>query len=90
MRSDDRAFCAFGSRHFDLCEAAGSVNNLIRQSPLDGKRVLKDEYMCRRRGSALLMCGSVDEVVTSTVALKVRLLNDLCLSVTTRAESSSN
>lgn len=32
-------------------QLAGGVNNLIRQSPRDGKRVLKDDYMCRRRGS---------------------------------------
>ena len=58
MKSDDRAFGVFGCRHFDLCEAAGSVNNLIRQSLRDGKRVLKDDYMCRRRGSVMWCAGA--------------------------------
>lgn len=56
MKSDDRAFRVFGCRHFDLCETAGSVNNLIRQSLCDGKRVLKtttcagaEEVLCSAR-----------------------------------------
>lgn len=83
MRSDSRAFWVFGCRHIDLCGAAGwkSVNNLIRQSPLDGKRVLKD--MCRRRGNVLLMRQAKMKLWQLLATFKVRLLSDLCSSATT-------